>query len=233
MSKERYHAPSAPAPGVTMPGQAIPLWPRIRASQTWKVFYSSIWTDNPIFKQILGICSALAVTNLVVNTVVMCAAVIFTQVCSSVAYSLVRTVTPVRTRMLVQMLIIASMVILVHRFLQANLFTVSEQIGAYVGLIITNCIILGRLEAFASKNGPYLSMIDGFGSALGYAFVLLVVAVPREILGFHTLFGARVLPDTIPTWNIMVMAPAGFFGLGVVMWICRGIQMRNERKEKK
>lgn len=229
--KERYHGPSAPAPGIAVPRTHAPLWPRIRASQTWKVFFAALWTDNPIFKQILGICSALAVTNLAVNTAVMCFAVIFVQICSSVAYSVVRTVTPVRTRMLVQMLIIASMVILVHRFLQAQVFSVSEQIGAYVGLIITNCIILGRLEAFAAKNTPYLSMIDGFGSALGYAFVLMAVAVPREILGFHSLFGIQLIPDTVPRWNIMVMAPAGFFGIGVVMWVCRGIQMRNEESK--
>jgi Na+-transporting NADH:ubiquinone oxidoreductase subunit D len=233
MSKARYHTPSTPAPGVALPRTtALPLLIRIRGSQSWRVFVTAIWTDNPVFKQILGICSALAVTNLCVNTAVMCFAVIFTQVCSSVAYSLLRSVTPVRTRMLVQMLIIASMVILVHRFLQANVFSVSEQIGAYVGLIITNCIILGRLEAFAAKNTAYLSMIDGLGSALGYAFVLMAVAIPREILGFHSLFGIQLLPDAIPKWNIMVMAPAGFFGLGVVMWICRGIQMRNQETKK-
>jgi Na+-transporting NADH:ubiquinone oxidoreductase subunit D len=220
--------PASPAPGISL-GRAIPMWPKIKASQEWKVFYAAIWTDNPVFKQILGICSALAVTNLATNTLVMCLAVIFTQVGSSTAYAAIRKVTPVRTRMLVQMLIIASMVILVHRFLQAYYFSISEQIGAYVGLIITNCIILGRLEAFAAKNTPYMSLIDGLGSAMGYGFVLLAIAIPREILGFHALFGFDIggLDGLMPKWNIMVMAPAGFFGLGVVMWICRGIQMRN------
>jgi len=228
MKRERYHAPSAPAPGIAVPGRAA-VWPRVRASQTWKVFVASIWTDNPVFKQILGICSALAVTNLCVNTFVMGVAVIFTQVGSSTAYSLIRRVTPVRTRMLVQMLVIACLVIVVHRFLQAYVFTVSEQIGAYVGLIITNCIVLGRLEAFAAKNPPWLSFVDGFGSALGYALVIMAVAIPREILGFHSFFNLKIggLDGIMPKWNIMVMAPAGFFGLAVVMWVCRAIQMRN------
>ncbi len=204
------------------------LWLRIQASQTFRTFKNSLWDENPVFSQCLGICSALAVTNLVKNTFVMCAAVIFVAVGSNLLYSWIRNITPLRTRLLVQMLIIAGHVIIVHRFLQAYLFTVSEQIGAYVGLIITNCIILGRVEGFASKNSPYLSVIDGLGAGIGYSFILVAVALPRELMGFGSLFGREILPESITRWNIMVMAPSGFFGLAVVIWICRAIQLRGE-----
>lgn len=205
------------------------LWLRIQASPSYRTFKYSFWEENPVFRQVLGICSALAVTNLVKNTFVMCLAVIFVAIGSNVLYSLIRKVTPTRTRIIVQMLIIAGHVIIVHMFLQAYLFSVSEQIGAYVGLIITNCIILGRVEAFASQNGPWLCAVDGLGAGMGYSFVLLAVALPREILGFGTLFNVEVLPETMTRWNIMVMAPSGFFGLALVIWICRGLQLRKEQ----
>ena len=204
----------------------MPLALRIKASPSYRTFKAQFWDDNPLFRQILGVCSALAVTNLVRNTLVMCAAVTLVTACSSCLYALIRNATPARTRLLVQMLIIASLVIVVHLFLGAYMFAVSEQIGAYVGLIITNCMVLGRVEAFATKNGPWLSFVDGFAAGCGYSLVLLLVSLPREILGFGSLCGLAAVPESMPRWNIMVMAPAGFFGLAVVIWVCRGLQLR-------
>ena len=214
--------------GAPPSASTIPLSRRIMATPSYQTFKNSLWDENGVFRQVLGICSALAVTNLVSNTVVMSLAVIFVAVGSNLLYSLIRNVTPLRTRILVQMLIIAGHVILVHQFLRAYQYEISERIGAYIGLIITNCIILGRVEAFASKNGPWLAIMDGLGAGVGYSLVILAVALPREILGFGTFFGFQVLPEGVTRWNIMVMAPAGFFGLGVVIWICRGIQLRAE-----
>ena len=221
------------ASSVSVKAAAMPLRLRIMASPSFRAFKFSLWDENPVFRQVLGICSALAVTNLVRNTFVMCLAVIFVAVGSNLLYAFIRNVTPLRTRLLVQMLIIAGHVIIVHRFLGAYVFSVSEQIGAYVGLIITNCIILGRVEAFATKNGPWLSIMDGLGAGCGYSMVLLAVAVPREVLGFGSLFGIPLLPESFTRWNIMIMAPSGFFGLAVVIWICRGLQLRAEARSGK
>ena len=205
---------------------AMPLGLRIKASPEYRTFKTQFWDDNPLFRQILGVCSALAVTNLVTNTLVMCVAVTLVTACSSCLSALVRDATPPRTRLLVQMLIIASFVIVVHLFLAAYMFAVSEQIGAYVGLIITNCIVLGRVEAFATKNRPWLAFVDGIGAGCGYSLVLILVSLPRELLGFGSLCGVAVVPESLPRWNIMVMAPAGFFGLAVVIWVCRALQLR-------
>ncbi len=221
-------------------------WQRFIHGPTAKTFVNQVWTENPIFHQVLGICSALAVTNLCANTLVMCISVLFVTGGSCLAYSLIRLITPLRTRMLVQMLVIASFVIVANQFLRAYVFGIAEQIGAYIGLIITNCIILGRVEAFAAKNRPWLALVDGLGAAAGYSMVLIAVSIPREILGSGSLFGIGIPGIDHPIsfemlglenlqmakWQLMAAPPAGFFGLGVVMWICRGIQLRKEAKEK-
>jgi Na+-transporting NADH:ubiquinone oxidoreductase subunit D len=186
-----------------------------------EIFKLGLWKDNPVLRQVLGICSTLAVTNLLVNTVVMSVGLIFTLALSSLTVSLLRNVTPMRIRMMVQTLIIASYVIVVDIIVKAFLPDISEALGPYVGLIITNCIIMGRCEAFARNNPPVPSLVDGLAVGLGYGVVLLTIAVFREALGFGTLFGFRVMPAGFTPWTIMVMAPGAFFMLGLFIWIVK------------
>ena len=186
-----------------------------------QIFKDGLWKDNPVLRQILGICSTLAVTNLLANTMVMNAGLIFTLSMSSLTVSLLRNVTPVRIRMMVQTLIIASYVIIVDIVIKAQLPDISEALGPYVGLIITNCIIMGRCEAFARHNPPWPSFLDGIAVSLGYAFVLTLIALFREPLGFGTLFGYRIMPDGFTPWTIMIMAPGAFFMLGLFVWVVR------------
>jgi len=183
------------------------------------ILKQGLWENNPVSRQILGICSALAVTNLMVNTFIMGVSLIFVTAMSNVTVSLLRHVTPARIRMMVQVLIIASYVIMVDIFLKAYLPDISRALGPYVGLIITNCIIMGRCEGFARNNGVWPSLLDGIASGAGYALVLLAVALVRELLGFGTVFGLPVLPADWTRWTIMVMAPGAFFVLGLVIWL--------------
>lgn len=186
-----------------------------------EVFLTGLWKDNPVLRQVLGICSTLAVTNLMVNTLVMDAGLIFTVCLSSLTVSLLRNYTPMRIRMMVQTLIIASYVIIVDIMIKAYLPDISEALGPYVALIITNCIIMGRCEAFARNNPPLASFLDGLGMSLGYSLVLIAVAFIREPLGFGTLLGIRVVPEGFVHWTIMIMAPGAFFTLGILAWITR------------
>ena len=185
------------------------------------IFISGLWKDNPVLRHVLGICSTLAVTNLVANTLVMDAGLIFTLSMSCLTVSLLRNYTPLRIRMMVQTLIIASYVIIVDILINAHLPDISDALGPYVGLIITNCIIMGRCEAFARNNPPWASFIDGIAVALGYSIVLLIIAMIREPLGFGTLLGYRIMPDGFTPWTVMMMAPGAFFMLGIFIWIVR------------
>jgi Na+-transporting NADH:ubiquinone oxidoreductase subunit D len=193
----------------------------LRRSLAVSTLRRGMWDDNPIYRQILGICSTLAVTNLLVNTLVMDLGLIFVTAMSGATVSLLRNVTPKRVRMMAQVLIIAAYVILVDLFIKAYLPDISEALGPYVGLIITNCIIMGRAEAFATKNGPWLSFVDGLGCGIGYSLILLLIAFFRELLGFGTLFGFPVLPAETTRWTIMVMPPGAFFMLALVIWLFR------------
>ena len=186
-----------------------------------EIFKAGLWKDNPVLRQVLGICSTLAVTNLLVNTLVMNAGLIFTLSMSSLTVSILRNYTPMRIRMMAQTLIIASYVIIVDIMIKAYLPDISEALGPYVGLIITNCIIMGRCEAFAKNNSPWPSFLDGVAVGLGYAFVLSIIAIFREVLGFGTVFGYRVMPDGFTPWTIMIMAPGAFFMLGIFVWVVR------------
>ena len=185
------------------------------------MFKSGLWDENPVFRQILGICSTLAVTNLLVNTLVMCGGLVFVLACSNVTVSLLRHYTPRRIRMIVQTLIIASYVIVVKVLLDAYLPEIAEQLGAYVGLIITNCIIMGRAEGFASSNPVWPSLVDGVGCGIGYSLVLIIIAFFRELMGQGTLFGIQLLGDWWTPWTIMVMPPGAFFALALVIWVAR------------
>lgn len=185
------------------------------------IFIAGLWRDNPVLRQVLGICSTLAVTNLMVNTLVMCAGLIFSVCMTSVTVSLLRRWTPMRIRMMVQVLIIASYVIMVDLVIQARLPDISEALGPYVGLIITNCIIMGRAEAFARHHPPLPALLDGLAMSLGYTLVLAAVALVREPLGFGTLLGLRILPEGFVPWTIMIMAPGAFLTLGILIWMIR------------
>jgi Na+-transporting NADH:ubiquinone oxidoreductase subunit D len=186
-----------------------------------QIFKDGLFRDNPVLRQVLGICSTLAVTNLVINTLVMCAGLVFAVVMSCLTVSILRKHTPMRIRMMVQVLIIASYVIVFDIVIQAYLPDISEALGPYVGLIITNCIIMGRCEAFARNNPPWPSAMDGLAMSLGYTLVLLAIALVREPLGFGTLLGFRVMPEGFTPWTIMIMAPGAFFTLGLLIWLVR------------
>jgi Na+-transporting NADH:ubiquinone oxidoreductase subunit D len=190
---------------------------------------NNLWTNNPIFVQVLGICSALAVTNLLVNTAIMAAGVTLVTAFSNLTVSLIKKLIPRKVRMIVQTLIIAFYVIIVDIVLKAFVPDISKSLGPYVGLIITNCIIMGRAEAFAQSNGPIASLWDGFTSGLGYMAVLMVIAAVRELLGFGTLFGFQVLPQSFTSWTIMVVPPSAFFLLGLIIWAGKTIMNRGGR----
>ena len=186
-----------------------------------QIFKAGLWSDNPVLRQVLGICSTLAATNLMENTLVMCAGLIFTLAMSSFTVSLLRKYTPLQIRMMVQVLIIASYVIVVDIMIQAYLPDISEALGPYVGLIITNCIVMGRAEGFAKNNPPWPSLLDGVAVGLGYAVVLILIACVREPLGFGTLLGFRIMPESFTPWTVMIMAPGAFFTLGLLIWFIR------------
>jgi len=188
-----------------------------------EAFYDPIFTNNPIGVQVLGICSALAVTTKLETTVTMCFAVTFVLVLSNLAVSLIRNYIPSSIRMIVQMTIIASLVIVVDQFLKAYAYEISKQLSVFVGLIITNCIIMGRAEAYAMKNPPMLSVLDGFGNALGYSVLLLVVGTFRELFGSGMLFGIPVLKLTTdggwyPANGLLLLSPSAFFLIGFFIW---------------
>lgn len=190
------------------------------------VLLKPIFDNNPIGLQILGICSALAVTTQMGTAVVMSIAVILVTGCSSAAVSMIRHRIPSSIRIIVQMVVIASLVILVDQFLKAFLYDISKQLSVFVGLIITNCIVMGRAEGFAMKNSPGLSFLDGVGNGLGYSFILIVVAFFRELLGAGTLFGYKLLATVSDGgWynpnGLMLLAPSAFFIIGIIIWINR------------
>jgi len=199
-----------------------------------QIFVQGLWNDNPVLRQVLGICSTLAVTNLLVNTLVMNAGLVFTVTMSSLTVSLLRKYTPMRIRMMAQTLIIASYVIIVDISIAAYLPDISEALGPYVGLIITNCIVMGRCEAYARNNPPWPSFLDGLAMSLGYSCVLLVIALVREPLGFGTILGQRIMPDGFTPWTIMIMAPGAFFTLGLLVWFLRAYfpLVTQEKKER-
>lgn len=191
-----------------------------------KVLLDPIFNNNPIALQILGICSALAVTTKLETSMVMIMAVIFVAAFSNASVSIVRNYMPSSIRLIGEMTIIASMVIIADQFIQAFAYDVSKQLSVFVSLIITNCIILGRTEAFALKNPPLISFIDGVGNALGYGLILLVVGFFRELFGSGKLFGINILtPITEGGWyvpnGIMLLAPSAFILIGLFIWVLR------------
>ena len=194
-----------------------------------------IFKNNPIALQILGVCSALAVTASLQVTLVMCVALTFVCAFSNLGVSLIRTHIPGSIRIIVQMVIIASLVIVVDEFLKAYAYTISKQLSVFVGLIITNCIVMGRAEAFAMKNPPGASFIDGIGNGLGYSVVLIVVAVIRELFGAGKLMGYEILPlVTEGGWynpnGLLLLPPSAFFLIGLFIWALRSFDRKQVEK---
>ena len=207
------------------------------AEQTPKqILLDPILESNPITLQILGLCSALAVTTNLNTSLVMAVAVTLVTACSGAAVAFIRKQIPSSIRTIVQMTVIASMVIVVDQFLQAYAFSLSQKLSVFVGLIITNCIVMGRAEAFAMKNGPWLSFIDGLGNGLGYGVVLVIIGFVRELLGSGKVFGMTVLKTvTDGGWyvpnGLMLISPSAFFLIGLLVWLNRTIRPSQIEKE--
>lgn len=180
-----------------------------------------IFGNNPIALQILGICSALAVTSSLSVTLVMCVALTVVVTFSNLFVSIIRNFIPSSIRIIVQMTIIASLVIVVDQILQAVAYEISKQLSVFVGLIITNCIVMGRAEAYAMKNPPLMSMLDGIGNGLGYSIILIAVAVVRELFGAGTLLGFQIMPEIYVKNGLLLLPPASFFLIGLYIWALR------------
>ncbi|CAB0149500.1 Na(+)-translocating NADH-quinone reductase subunit D [Pseudidiomarina piscicola] len=206
------------------------------AKEMKEVLFGPIFANNPIALQILGICSALAVTSKMENTVVMCIALTLVTAFSNLFISLIRNHIPSSVRIIVQMTIIASLVIVVDQVLRAYAYSIAKELSVFVGLIITNCIVMGRAEAFAMKSSPGLSFLDGIGNGLGYSVVLLFVGFIRELFGSGSLFGYQILSlASEGGWyqpiGLLILPPSAFFIIGGFIWILR--TFRPEQVEPK
>lgn len=205
------------------------------SAENKKVLTAPIFDNNPIALQVLGICSALAVTSSMKNALVMTLAVVFVTAFSNLFISILRNHIPNSVRIIVQMAIIASLVIVVDQVLKAFSYQLSKELAVFVGLIITNCIVMGRAEAFAMKEKPGVSFLDGIGNGLGYGFILLSVAFIRELFGFGTLFGIEILPliqndGWYQANGLLVLPFSSFFVIGLIIWAVR--QWKPEQVEK-
>ncbi len=195
-----------------------------------------LFQNNPIALQVLGICSALAVTTKLETALVMSVALTAVTGIACLAVSLIRNTAPMNVRIIVQLAIIASLVIITDQVLKAYVFAVSKQLSVFVGLIITNCIVMGRAEAFAMQNPPWRSLLDGIGNGLGYSLVLLLVAFFRELIGSGSLFGYQLLkPVTEGGWyypnGLLVLSPAAFFLIAIFIWVLRAVMPAQQEAE--
>lgn len=196
-----------------------------------KLILDPLADNNPITIQVLGICSALAITAELKASIVMSVAVLFVLGAGNVVISLMRNIIPSKIRIIVQLIVVATLVIIVDLVLKAFAYELSKTLSVFVGLIITNCIIMGRFEAFALANGPWRSFLDGIGNALGYALILVIVGFFRELLGSGTLLGIRVLGDPIEKTGVyaygyenngfMLLAPMALITVGIIIWVQR------------
>lgn len=196
-----------------------------------RLLYDPLNDNNPITVQILGICSALAVTVKMKPAIVMALAVIVVCAFSNVIISTIRNIIPNRIRIIVQLTVVAAMVIIVDQFLKAFVFDVSKQLSVFVGLIITNCIIMGRLEAFAMANKPWASFLDGIGNGMGYGIILVIVSIIRELLGSGELMGYKIIPQSIyqlgySNNSLVIMPPMALIIVGIIIWVQRS---RNQK----
>jgi Na+-transporting NADH:ubiquinone oxidoreductase subunit D len=197
---------------------------RLNYTKSFNVLKRGFWLENQVAIAVLGICSSLAITNKVENAIAMGLGVTFVVMASSSLISLIRNFIPSQVRMVTYMVIISSFVIMVQMFLRAYFPALASQLGAYVGLIITNCIVMGRAEAFAVKNPIKYSLVDGFAAGMGYMVVLIATSVIREFLAFGTILNIDIAgPNWIP-WTIMALAPGGFFVISLFIWWIRDRQ---------
>ncbi len=203
----------------------------MKQSPSMKVILNGLWKDQPIFSMVLGICSSLAVSNKVENAIAMGAGVTFALIGTAVLIAALRKLIPGRVRMIAYMIIIATFVIVVDRVLKAMFPDISKAIGPYVGLIITNCILMGRAEAFYVSNGVGLSILDAVFNGLGYTYTLVAVSIIRELLGFGSILGLAVLPASFNRWVIMAMAPGAFFIVSTFIWIMRTLAKMDPDKQ--
>ncbi|HWR12452.1 MAG TPA: Rnf-Nqr domain containing protein [Rectinemataceae bacterium] len=197
-----------------------------------KVMKDGLWTNTPIFVQVLGICSTLAVTNNLRNTLIMVFGVTFATAMGSLTLAAIKDWMPRKVRMIITVLIHSFYVIIIDILLKAFAPAISKQLGPYVGLIITNCILMGRAEAFAMANKPGLSFLDGIANGLGYGWVLVCIAVIREFLGFGSFFGIKLMGEGFTPWTIMVMAPSAFFLVAMALWAANTFKAKAEAKKK-
>ena len=193
-----------------------------------KIVKDGLWDANPLTFQVLGICSSLAVTTQLKTAMVMAIGLTATTAFSNVVISLMRNFIPSKIRIIVQLTVVSALVITLDQILRAYVYDVSKQLSVFVGLIITNCIVMGRLEAFAMGNPPWKSFLDGLGNGLGYSCVLIILGTIREILGSGTLLGHPVIPQSFyahgyVNCGMMVLAPGAFFLLGIIIWIQRSL----------
>ena len=187
---------------------------------------AGIWSDNPVLVQLLGMCPALAITNSVENALVMGAAATFVVICSNLVTSLLRSLIRPHVRILIFTLTIATFVTIADRFLKAHLFEVSKQLGAFVPLIIVNCMIICRAEVCAIKSRPFKAVCDAFGIGIGFTIALTILGVVRELLGSGELLGWRVMPAGFDDWVIMVLPPGAFLMLGIVIGVANYVRQR-------
>lgn len=195
-----------------------------------KNFTNPLAANNPVIVQILGICSSLAVTVKLEPALVMGLSVTFVTAFSNLVMSLLRNGVPSRIRIIVQLVVIATLVIVVDQFLRAYMYDVSKQLSVYVGLIITNCIVMGRVEAFALGNKPWDSFVDGLANGLGYAFILVLVAFFRELFGSGELFGFEILGDWYTPNSLMLFPPMALIIIGCIIWVHRSINKDLQEK---
>lgn len=194
---------------------------RLKYTKWFNIFKEGLKTSNPVYVAALGLCSSLAISNTLQNAIAMGLGVTFVTMVSSAVVSMFRNYIPSKLRIVTYMVIISTFTIFVQKFLQAYFPSIYESLGAYVGLIITNCIVMGRSEAFAVKNPWRYSLLDGLAMGMGYTLVLVLVAIIREPLGFGTLLGYQVMPENFTTWQSMTTASGAFFILGSMIWALR------------
>lgn len=205
------------------------------SKKTKETLLGPLSKNNPVLIQVLGICSALAVTAKLEPAFVMAISVTAVIAFANVIISLLRNTIPNSIRIIVQLVVVAALVIIVDQVLKAYVYDVSKQLSVFIGLIITNCILMGRLEAFAMGNGPWQSFLDGVGNGLGYGLVLIIIAFFRELLGSGTLFGYQVIPDKVYEWGyenngLMILPPMALIVAGCIIWVHRSINKDLQEK---
>jgi len=211
---------------ITTPAKAKAPKEGLFSAKNKRLLYDPLNDNNPITVQILGICSALAVTVKMKPSIVMAIAVMVVCAFSNLIISFIRNIIPNRIRIIVQLTVVAAMVIIVDQFLKAFVYDVSKQLSVFVGLIITNCIVMGRLEAYAMANKPWPSFLDGIGNGLGYGLILVIVSIIRELFGSGELMGYRIVPESVYKMGyfnngLIIMPPMALIIVGIIIWVQR------------